>query len=133
MEKNKGGRPLKFKTPEELEERINDYFDTRTKQDRRYTVAGLCRWLKCGRDLLIDYDKKDQFSDTIKDAKLRIEEQLEEVLISGQPCTGIIFNLKNNFGWRDRQEFGGSMAFKLGEITKENTDKVKDLFNEIEE
>jgi hypothetical protein len=131
VSENKGGRPLKFKTPEELQTKIEDYFDTRTRQARRYTVAGLCRWLKCGRDLLIDYNKKDQFSDTIKDAKLRIEEQLEEILISGQPCTGIIFNLKNNFGWKDRQEIESSGSIKIGSITKEDAETVKSVFDSI--
>ena len=44
------------------------------------------------------------FFDIIKKAKLRVEEYLEKRLIKDSSCTGIIFNLKNNYGWKDKQE-----------------------------
>ena len=48
--------------------------------------------------------KKEEFSDTIKKAKLKVENYLEKHLITDSSTTGIIFNLKNNFGWKDKQE-----------------------------
>jgi len=37
-------------------------------------------------------------------AKGRIEARLEELLTSRKHVQGIIFNLKNNYGWKDRQD-----------------------------
>ena len=55
-------------------------------------------------DTLLEYAKDKQFSDTIKKAKLRVENYLEKHLITDSTTTGIIFNLKNNFGWSDKQQ-----------------------------
>lgn len=82
-----------------------------------YTITGLARALKTSRETLLDYESGkyddkaddidaagDKFSDTIKDAKLRVQQNAEEFLMSGAPATGAIFWLKNNAGWKDRQE-----------------------------
>ena len=51
----------------------------------------------------MDYQHKDDFSDTIKKAKLRVENYYEERLMTTTP-TGAIFALKN-FGWSDKSVF----------------------------
>ena len=56
------------------------------------------------RQDLINYSNKEEFFDTIKKAKLKVENYLEKRLIKDSSCTGIIFNLKNNYGWKDKQE-----------------------------
>ena len=33
-----------------------------------------------------------------------MEDYLEKKLLTGNSATGIIFNLKNNFEWKDKQE-----------------------------
>ena len=55
------------------------------------------------RQDLINYSKDKEFFDTIKKAKLKIENYLEEHLVTDNSVTGIIFNLKNNYGWKDKQ------------------------------
>ena len=51
------------------------------------------------RETLNQYSKQELFSDTIKEAKERIEAYLENELYRYQgQVTGVIFNLKNNFG-----------------------------------
>lgn len=82
---------------------------------KHYTVTGLATFLGTTRETLLDYgsgkydnedtedDKGQQFSDTIKDAKSKIEAYAENFLFSPSP-TGTIFNLKNNFGWKDKTE-----------------------------
>ena len=116
------GKPLMFKTPEILEAKINAYFDycdnfeidvpiykkgvqvgtAKEKKPKKYTIAGLARWLDCDRRTLVDYTEREEYLPTLKRAKLRIEEQLEEALY-GNSVTGIIFNLKNNYGWKDEK------------------------------
>lgn len=138
--KHPGGRPLLFKSVEELKEKIDAYFaqcDPHTedilewveardskgqlKKDEHglnylvevhhkvktpqipYSVTGLALALKTNRETLINYENRDEFFDTIKEAKSKIENFLELQLNSTSP-TGTIFNLKNNYGWKDKNE-----------------------------
>lgn len=103
------GRPPKYTSVEEVQEIINDYFANDAymgEGDSRIfapTISGLAYALGLTRQGLLDYSNKEQFSDTIKDAKQRVEVALEQRL-HGQAVTGTIFNLKNNFGWKDKTE-----------------------------
>ena len=67
------------------------------------TVSGLAYLLGMTTKGLRDYDKKDDFCSTVKKAKQRIEMTLEQRL-GGHNVVGTIFNLKNNFGWKDKSE-----------------------------
>lgn len=103
-EKHAGGRPPKYKTKEEIQEKIDNYFKECQLNNKPYTITGLGLALDMSRQDLINYSKKDEFFDTIKRAKMRVENYLEERLINDSSATGIIFNLKNNYGWKDKQE-----------------------------
>lgn len=101
--KNKGGRPPLYDTPEKMQKVIDAYFAECDIDDRPYTIAGLALALDMDRSSINNYQSKDEFFLTIKRAKLRIEARLEERL-DGSNATGTIFNLKNNFGWKDVQQ-----------------------------
>lgn len=98
------GRPKAYTEVEVMQQKIDKYFKECYKNKEPYTVTGLCLALDITRETLSEYSKKDEFSDTIKKAKLKVENYLEKSLITTGPATGIIFNLKNNFGWKDKQE-----------------------------
>lgn len=100
----KGGRPKKYTEVEIMQQKINKYFEECNKNNEPYTVTGLCLALDICRDTLLEYSKDKGFSDTIKKAKLKVENYLERHLITDNSTTGIIFNLKNNFGWTDKQQ-----------------------------
>lgn len=100
----KGGRPKKYTEVEIMQQKINNYFEECNKNNEPYTVTGLCLSLDICRDTLLEYSKDKRFSDTIKKAKLKVENYLEKHLITDNSTTGIIFNLKNNFGWTDKQQ-----------------------------
>ena len=100
----KVGRPKKYTKKEEIEGKIEEYFKNCDKNNKPYTVTGLGLALNMSRQDLINYSKDKEFFDTIKRAKLRIENYLEEHLVTDNSVTGIIFNLKNNYGWKDKQE-----------------------------
>lgn len=133
-EKNKGGRPLKFKTVEILQKKIDAYFAdcdphlievtefildpvlkeylqkvvSRMSDQKPYTITGLALALDTSRETLLEYQglvegrkKKDKYADAIKKAKLRCQNYAESHLFSGKNATGAIFNLKNNYKWRD--------------------------------
>ena len=93
------GRPAIWTSPEVLQKLIDQYFQNQAKP----TLAGLAFALDISRATLYNYEGKDEFLDTIKRARMRIELIYEEALMhAGQP-TGVIFALKN-MGWRDRAE-----------------------------
>lgn len=100
----KRGRPKAYTQVEIMQKKIDGYFEECYKNNEPYTITGLCIALDICRDTLSEYMKKDEFSDTIKKAKLKVENYLEKHLITDSSTTGIIFNLKNNFGWSDKQQ-----------------------------
>jgi len=103
--KHPGGRPLKFKTPEELENAVNQYFAECEVKEKPKTMSGLALALGIDRKTLVNYSNKDEYFHTIKRARQIVEQQNEEMLVSGKgSATGIIFNMKNNFGWVDKTE-----------------------------
>jgi len=98
------GRPPKFKTPEEMQQAVDAYFAQCLADGDVATVTGLAFSLNLTRQGLIEYSEKLAFSDTVKRAKLRVEMAIEQRLLTGGSPAGAIFNLKNNFGWKDKSE-----------------------------
>ncbi len=115
-EKNKGGRPLKYKTVEELDLAINEYFAKCDMLEEPYTITGLALALDIDRKTLNNYAERDEFLPTIKKAKLKVENYLEKRLINDSSTTGIIFNLKNNFEWKDKHEIDHNIPTKLEDV-----------------
>lgn len=113
---NNGGRPPRFKTNEELEAMVESYFlNCPDLLDDKPcpTVTGLALYLGfCDRHSFYDYEKREEFSHTIKRARGLMERKYEQRLTTTSP-TGSIFALKN-FGWKDTQE---SVVKLEGEIT----------------
>lgn len=101
-EKRPVGRPPKFATPDLLQAAIDAYFVTRDMNNRP-TMTGLGIVIGLTRQGLLEYAAKDDFSEVIVAAKARVEEFVENRLYDPN-ATGCIFNLKNNFGWRDKSE-----------------------------
>lgn len=117
-EKNPEGRPPFYKTSQELQFKIDEYFEkgvaTKTiicgPKINRYevtikvpTITGLVLYCGfCNRASFYDMELKPEFANTIKDARTRIEREYEELLQSGLGA-GAIFALKN-FGWHDKTE-----------------------------
>lgn len=115
-EKHAGGRPPKYNKVEEMQKKIDEYFLQCDKEHEPYTVTGLAMALDIDRRTLLNYGDKDEFFPTIKKAKLRVENYLEKRLIKDSSTTGIIFNLKNNYDWRDKQEIEHSGKLKLEDV-----------------
>jgi len=135
----KVGKPLKFKTVKKLQDAIDEYFlfcDNRishfysAKADgvvdvsdpAPYTMSGLARALGISRQCLMEYSHRGKYGDAVKKAREKVHEDVETRLME-KNAVGAIFNLKNNFGWKDRTElehFGGL------EIDKKISDKELD-------
>ena len=96
---NPNGRPLKYQSLEEMKPLGDAYFLKTPEQE--WTITGLALALDTTRELLMDYQNKDEFSDTIKKWKLQVHNSYEKDL-RAKGRSGDIFALKN-FGWRDQQ------------------------------
>lgn len=115
------GRPLKFKSVSDLQKKIDEYF---IKCDKGRTITTIYKWMPVNyvkpipytitwlasslwtnRQTLINYTNKEDYFDTIKRAKEKIEANMEELSMmwESNPTT-TIFSFKNNFGWVDKQE-----------------------------
>lgn len=118
------GRPLKFATPEILQEKIDAYFTEKEEQERPATVTGLALALDTTRETLMDYQSRDDFADTIRAAKLRCHEYAEEQLYLLKSSRGAEFSLKNNFGWKDKieHEVTGTVAHINLNFTNDGSD-----------
>lgn len=112
--KNSVGAPLAFKTVKELEDKVESFFTS----DDAYiinevdgveqkifapTMAGLALHLDVDRKTITNYSNKEEYFPTIRKARSRIEAHIEKKLY-GNNVTGLIFNLKNNFDWKDKTE-----------------------------
>jgi hypothetical protein len=114
------GRPKKFDCPKVMRERMCEYFDDCDSQTKMivndkgqtkiyykpYTISGLCLALNIeSTTTLTDYENDPMFSSTVKMAKKIVENWVEEKSLTGDiNATTAIFNLKNNFGWKDKSE-----------------------------
>ena len=113
---NKGWRPLKWKTVEEIQPLIDAYFRDTPKKE--WTITGLALALDTSRTTLIDYCNRAEnwevdhkFTDTIKKAKEMVEHSYEvDLKESGR--TGTIFALKN-FDWKDKTEVDQNVTGSL--------------------
>lgn len=107
-----GGAPRKFANAQEMQDAIDAYYASCAAEDQPLTIAGLADALDMGRTTLYDYCLDGEFSNVVKKARLRVEKQVEALLLknNGAAAAGIIFWLKNNTGerrrdgYQDRQE-----------------------------
>jgi len=107
-------KPLKFKTVEDLKSQCDDYFRSclyEKDENGEYilrnipiplTITGLALALGTSRQTLMNYEKREKYFDTIKEAKTKVE-NYAEIRLFGNNATGPIFALKN-FGWVDKVE-----------------------------
>jgi len=133
------GRKPKYKTPEEMQKRIDAYFEeckghplldddgvaVRDKfgypiilDAKPLTVTGLALALGfTNRLALLDYQAKPAFREVVERAKLRIENYAEMRLFDKDGANGARFNLQNNFkGWnadKAAQEEGKAPAVNI--------------------
>lgn len=121
-----GGAPRKYKSVKAMQNAIDAYFkecegtplvdvDGCVLKDkygipivvnaRPPTVTGLALALGfTGRQALLDYQARPEFTDTVTRAKAKCEEYAEMRLYDKDGANGAKFSLTCNFGWRDVKE-----------------------------
>ena len=96
-------RPRLYDDPQAFSEATEAYFADATTP----TMAGLCFHLGfADKQSFSQYEEYgDEFSLTVKRARLRMEADRHGKLLSKDTFTpGLIFDLKNNHGWKDKTE-----------------------------
>jgi hypothetical protein len=107
-------RPKLYSSVKDMKKIIDDYFEMCDEKEKPYTMSGLAYALDMDRKSLLNYSKDEQFFPTIKKAKQKIERQLEENALMGKAnSTFTIFNLKNNYGWKDNIEVEANTQGKV--------------------
>lgn len=133
------GRNKKY-TPTKLRNKVVDYFTNCYVDSKPPTVTGLTLHLKISRETFYSYMNDPSMREVLETARYMMENWLEEKLVmSKQNPTGIIFALKNRFGWKDVQtvetngnEFSeeeilakiAALAPKLLEVLEDNKPKL---------
>lgn len=152
MGEKKVGKPRLYKTNEELEKKVNEYFDSCFQPKLRYnskkkyyepvydnkgnkimeqvkpfTMSGLAYYLGMSRESLLNYEKRDEYFGTITRARQRVENYVEERLFDREGVNGAKFNLSNNFkGWKEKQESDVNLVapkIELEIVNNENLEK----------
>ncbi len=123
------GRPRKYTRVEDMQQAIDKYFNDCDLKDEPYTMSGLALALDFdSRRSLINYcdyedEEEKEFLPTIKKARAKCEANIEKGLLSGKyNATGAIFNLKNNYDWKDKQEIEADVSSSV-DITIELSDE----------
>jgi len=94
-------QPAYYTNKEELQTEIDRYFEETPNDEIAITGLALFLWFT-SRQALINYQNKDEYFDTIKRAKMRVELAYEKRLIA-RGNGWDVFALKN-FDWTDKQE-----------------------------
>lgn len=110
------GRPRLYESAEEFSAKVDEYFTEVEATGRKPTLSGLCLFMGfCDKESFSRYeDYGEDFSRTVKRARLLIEENRVQLLNDRTSFTpGVIFDLKNNHGYKDKQEIEHSGSIGL--------------------
>lgn len=146
------GRPKLFNTKEEMENAINEYFESCFKvasnkdgavifeypyditnpvpvmiQEKPFTIEGLCVHIGMTRQSLLNYSKDKDFFDTIREAKAIIQAYTAERAFDRDGVAGAKFMLINNFArdnYHDRKE---------QDVTINDGEKIELLINTMKQ
>lgn len=101
------GRPRQYENHASFATKVDEYFASVVESGKRPTLAGLSYFMDFeDREAFGRYaEYGEEFSRTVKQTRLRIEDDRWQSLIDkGEFTPGLIFDLKNNHGWKDKTE-----------------------------
>lgn len=125
---------IEMSNPEQVKNRVQEYFTICCEEDTKPSVAGLALALNIDRRYLWELregkkGKSQEVADTLKKAMKLLDVQMTDYMQNGKinPVAGI-FLMKNNFGYADKQEIEVKAQSPLGDTndTKELEDRYKD-------
>jgi hypothetical protein len=121
------GRPMKFKSADEVLKKGFAYFRQCEEKKEPLTITGLAMALDTTRETLCDYGEKDGFSDAIKRLKLVVEDYLVRRTLTAPNPAGPIFLLKASFGYRDTVDIKFDGTLKPGQYTPDEEAELREF------
>ena len=130
-----GWRPKIYNTPEDMEKVVFECFSKTIEEGRLLTITWLAIALGFNsRQSLLNYEGDKRYLDTIKKAKLMIEQYNEEKLYDkGTPTAWVIFNLVNNYKRENKLHNTNENNNKDIPLTKEEQDALNSVLKNNEE
>ena len=101
--------PLKWESPEQIRDIIDNYFED--TPDEQITLTVLCLAVDTNKQTIANYQDKPEFKHMLEMAKMKIEHAYEKSLRKNGR-SGDIFALKN-FGWTDRMDVAADVTAKI--------------------
>lgn len=151
-EKKPVGRPRKFKSVEEMQEKIDAYFYEKenrmvdfllktgdmiqVKKPAPIHITGLCDYLEICNNTLNEYQALEEFSSSITRAKKRCEAYAVDQCFEGEKGNKADFVLKNNFreSWREERNVNLNDETPIDKrIVEAREKKKKFIVQEIDE
>lgn len=106
----------RYQTTEEMRAIIDAYFEMEKQHHRVPVMQGVMKALgfKSRKSLKDTKERGEEWEEIIQDARMTVEYETASALVNSiGNVTGHIFTLKNNFGWKDKQEVEHSGNFKV--------------------
>ena len=138
-------RPIKY-TVDDLKYSINKYFAECDMNEDPYTVTGLALFLGINKSTFNSWENAErefkdmdsneiaEFCNSIKLAKLKIENYAEKCLFTAKNPAGVIFNLKNNWNWVDKHEVTSNTNITNKNVLEGlSADEIKQILGETEQ
>lgn len=132
-EPKKIGRPLKFSEPAEIQDLWQQYKKqcddnkvwevsagkkVQLPRPRVYALQFFQAMIGISREVWSDYRTYEAFSDTIKQIEAEVAGRKVQALLDGEGYgTGLIFDLKVNYGWQDKQVVESKVQVTSVEVT----------------
>ena len=115
-------RNLSIPNKSKMEQLIKKYFKQCDRKHQPYTMSGLAASLGIDRTSLCNYANREEFFESIKNAKAKIQQQMEENMLTGaSKSTPSIFSLKNNYDWRDTVQVESTVKVDLKNLSELST------------
>ena len=104
MGKKVGAKP-RWANVRQFNRDVEGFFNWCLVEDYVPDIEALAEYLDTTRKTIHDYEKKPEFSYTIKRLKTKIFNKKKQAAFKGKiPAAVFIFDAKNNHGYRDKQE-----------------------------
>lgn len=129
------GRPKKWKSAKELQALMDDFFDDCKKEGYPPTVEGLCVFLRCDKQTILNYQEKDEFADIIYFTKMKIASHVMGRAMKGEinPTIAIWISKNHYEGYEDKSKTELTSYNYNAETSKEDLEKIKNALGFITE